>query len=188
MAEAAGHPGGAAGSLIPARSAGMPLVVQFHYINSGDQPIRVRDVLRVRRTDPAAITRWVATLISTDLGLALPPGRTVRSWDCVVPEQRELLAILGHMHELGARFTIEMDQGDGMRPFYDVAPWLPYYRDSPPTNDYYDHPMLLPAGTVIRATCEWNNPTTSTVGYPVEMCTVFGYLGGSQRLLQCTPS
>ena len=165
----------------------MPLVVQFHYINSGDEPIRVRDVLRIRRVDPAAITTWVSTLISTDLEIALPPGRTVRTWDCLVEQERELFAILGHMHELGTRFIIEMDQGDGMRSIYDVAPWLPHFRDDPPTNDYYAQPMRLPAGTVIRTTCEWNNPTTKTIGYPAEMCTLFGYLGGSQQLLQCTP-
>jgi hypothetical protein len=169
--------------------AGMPLVVQSHYINAGDEPILVRDVVRLHRTDPAPITRWVATLISTDLELALPPGRTVLSWDCVVEEERELLAILGHMHELGTRFTIELGGGGGaLRPLYDVAPWLPHHRDAPPVHDYYDQPMRLPAGTVIRTTCEWNNTTDRTVGFPGEMCTTFGYLGGSRRPLQCTPA
>jgi hypothetical protein len=169
--------------------AGAPLVVQFHYINASDEPILVRDVVRVHRTEPAAVTRWVATLISTDLDIALPPGRSMRSWDCVVEEERELLAVLGHMHELGARFTIELDQGDGdgMRQIYDVSPWASQLRDAPPVNSYYDQPLLLRRGAVLRTTCEWNNPTTRTVEYPVEMCTLFGYLGGTQQQLQCTP-
>jgi hypothetical protein len=40
-------------------------------------------------------------------------------------------------------------------------------------------PAVLPAGSTLRTTCTWNNPNSTTVGFPDEMCTFVGYYVGS---------
>lgn len=167
---------------------GMHYVLQFHYINYQDTPIRVRDVARLEKVDPASVTTWVSTLISTKIDLQIPPGPSKKSWDCVLDQDRDLLIACGHMHDLGKRFTIEVGpDADHLTNIYTVDPWQGQFRDNPPVNKYYEAPLRLPAGTIIRTTCEWMNTGVTTAGFPEEMCTSFAYATGEQ-LLQCEPS
>lgn len=168
---------------------GMHYVMQFHYINATDNPILVRDVARLERVDMASVTTWVSTLISTNIDLTLPPGPTKISWDCQVDQDRDLLALCGHMHDMGQRFTVEIGPSvDALTNIYTVDPWQAQFRDNPPLNGYYDHPIHLSAGSVIRTTCEWQNTRDATLLFPQEMCTTFAYSGGPQQPFQCTPA
>ena len=168
---------------------GMHYVLQFHYINATDNPILVRDIARLERVDMATVNTWVSTLISTDINLSLPPGATKVSWDCKVDQDRDLLALTGHMHDMGQRFTLEVGPSvDALTTIYSVDPWQAQFRDNPPLNAYYDHPIHLSAGTVLRTTCEWQNTGDATLRFPQEMCTTFAYAGGPQQLFQCSPT
>jgi hypothetical protein len=167
---------------------GMHYVLQFHYINSSDNPILVRDVARLERVDMAKVTTWVSTLISTDIDLALPPGPTKISWDCKVDQDRDLLVLCGHMHDMGQRFSVDIGpSADALTNIYTVDQWQAQFRDNPPSNSYYDHPIHLAAGSVIRTTCEWQNTRDTTLMFPDEMCTTFAYTAGTQQSFQCSP-
>jgi hypothetical protein len=168
---------------------GMHYVLQFHYINSTDFPLLVRDVARLERVDPASVTTWVSTLISTKIDLDLPPGRTTVSWDCTMDQDRDLLVVVGHMHEIGARFTIDIGPtASELTNLYTADPWQGWFRDNPPVKFFYEQPIRLAKGSVLRTTCEWVNTGTRPVGFPAEMCTTFAYAAGAQQLLQCEPS
>lgn len=168
---------------------GMHYVLQFHYINATDSPLLVRDVARLERVDPASVKTWVSTLISTKIDLELPPGPTTKSWDCVMDQDRDLLIACGHMHERGTRFTIDIGpSASELSNIYTVDPWQGWFRDSPPVNYYYDKPIHLAKGSVLRTTCEWMNTGGTPIGFPAEMCTTFAYAAGTQQLLQCQPS
>ncbi|MDX2092132.1 MAG: hypothetical protein SFX73_29980 [Kofleriaceae bacterium] len=168
--------------------SGFQYVLQFHYINAGDLPLLVRDVARLERVPIQDVTTWVSTFISTDIGLALPPGPSTRSWDCVVDRDRELLVTAGHMHELGNRFRIEVGPDtNSLETIYTVDSWEDHFRDSPPTTNYYSAPMHLPAGSIVRTTCEFMNTGSTVVRFPQEMCTIFAYTA-APTTHQCQPA
>lgn len=167
---------------------GTQFVLQMHYVNAGESPILVRDVARLRRTDPSTVTTWVATMTTNDLEVDLPPGESSKSWDCTLTEDLDLLLLGGHMHELGSKFQVEIGPNVGaLESLYFVDPWQPSYRDGPPITLYLTEPHHLVAGTVIRTTCTWVNPSSTNVVFPAEMCSAFGYLAGSQTPFHCQP-
>lgn len=163
-------------------------VLQMHYVNTGEVPILVRDVARLHRIDPAAVTTWIATMTTNDLTVDLPPGESTKTWDCTLAEDLDLLLVGGHMHELGTKFTVDVGPNvTSLENLYLVDPWRTEYRDAPPITLYLTQPHHLTAGTVIRTTCTWMNPASTHVMFPAEMCSAFGYLAGSQTPFHCQP-
>ena len=167
---------------------GMHYVLQFHYINIGDDPMRVRDVGRIHLVDPATVTTWVSTLTAQSFALQLPPGASRKQWQCTLPADRELLAVFGHMHEQGARYELAIGVNpDTLSALHVVEPWTPALRDAPPLATFYAAPVPLAAGTILRTTCDWHNTLDRVIEYPEEMCLTFAYVGGSDELIQCLP-
>jgi hypothetical protein len=163
-------------------------VLQIHYVNTGESPILVRDVARLRKIDPAAVTTWVATMTTNDLEVRLTPGESSDTWDCTLAEDLDLLLLGGHMHELGSKFSIDIGpSATELENLYFVDPWRPQYRDAPPVTLYLTSPKHLTAGTVVRTTCTWMNPNPTDVEFPAEMCSAFGYLAGTQQPFHCQP-
>jgi hypothetical protein len=167
---------------------GLQYVVQVHYVNAGEYPILIRDVARLRRVPVADVTTWVATMTTNVLDITIPPGAATETFDCTLTEDLDLLILGGHMHEHGARFTVEIGpSANELETLYLVDPWQPSYRDFPPVSLFFTAPHHLTAGTVIRTTCEWMNPGGSPIEFPTEMCTAFGYLAGTDRPFHCEP-
>ncbi len=168
--------------------AGLQYVIQFHNINASDEPIVVRDVGRLHLTDPANVTMWVAPVVAQVFDLDIPPSseHTV-VWDCQIPTDRDMLYLLGHMHEWGKRYTIEIKPPNGSWTTYWDTPWKSEWRDDGPST-HYAEPLRIPAGSVIRSTCTHLNTTDSPLRYPDEMCMTFAFMGGSREPLQCLPT
>jgi hypothetical protein len=165
---------------------GLQYVMQIHYVNAGEAPILVRDVARLRRIAIPDVQTWVATLTTNSLRVALPAGPTTEQFDCVLEQDLDLLLLGGHMHELGARFTIEVGPSlQELERLYLVDPWRPVYRDAPPVELMFGSPRRITAGTIVRTTCEWMNTGTTQVDFPAEMCASFGYLAGTDQPFHC---
>lgn len=166
---------------------GMDMVVQFHYINTGEYPILVRDYVRLERVDVATVTTWVSTLIMQDLAVSVPPGPSTLEWTCPVPDGLSLMMVFGHMHNMGQRFEADLGSADELHTLYTIDPWEASFRDNAPTMSFYAEPVPLPSGSVFRTRCDWTNTSPATITYPAEMCALFAYVAGSQTPLQCTP-
>lgn len=167
---------------------GAQYVIQSHYVNATDTPLLARDVMRVEKTDPASITTWVSVFGSVSLNATAQPGESAVSYDCEVPEDAELLMVGGHMHEHGSRYEISMGtEEEGFETVYLVDPWRPEFRDAPPVEQLYSSPLPLPAGTIVRSTCEWRNTLSRPLEFPEEMCANFMYLAGVRESHFCEP-
>lgn len=166
---------------------GTPIVLQFHYVNAGAQPIRIRDVARLDRLPLADVTTWVATATTSHLGMAVPAGEeTVLSFDCVAPEDFGLMIVGGHMHEQGSRFEFQLGQDEAsLESVYLVDPWRTEYRDAPPVTERIDDPIPVKAGDIFRTTCTWKSTADHMIGFPEEMCSTFGYVAGTQNPWDC---
>jgi hypothetical protein len=167
---------------------GLQYVMQIHYVNTGEEPILVRDVARLRKIKDADVQRWVSTLTTNSLRLSIPPGPGRESFDCTLTQDLDLLILGGHMHESGTRYAIEVGPSlNDLKNLYLVDPWKPVYRDAPPTSLFFQNPYHVTAGTIVRTTCEWMNATSTTLEFPGEMCASFGYLAGSDQPFHCEP-
>jgi len=168
--------------------AGAHFVFQFHYVNVGPDPIRVRDVARFRGIDPAKVTRWTSTLTTNLLSFNVPAGEEgAAQFDCAIDQELDLLMIGGHMHEEGK--AIELLYGpdvDHLESLYRVDAWRTDYRDAPPVTLMLEDPMRLTPGSVLRTQCTWFNRRAEAVGFPEEMCSAFGYVAGSKEGVECS--
>jgi len=166
---------------------GKVLVLQSHYLNSGAVPIRVRDVVRLKTMPIAAVEKWASMYVTNDYGFELAPhGPGESQFDCVVPEDTMLLLIGGHMHERGTRFEtlIGADEAS-LESVYLVDPWVGDYRDNPPVTLYFENPRPLPAGSIVRTHCSWNNTEMKPSVFPDEMCSTFGFVEGPKEPIRC---
>jgi hypothetical protein len=170
--------------------AGMQYVLQFHYVNTNDKPIRVRDVARLRKIPVESVSTWTATLTTNSIDFEVPPKQeSSTSFDCSVPKDVNLLLVGGHMHELGKKITIEVGPtANELENLYLVDPWEPTFRDAPPITMLFDSPRVLKAGSVVRTTCTWDNPNAHDMSFPHEMCAGFGYIAGTEEPFHCDPS
>lgn len=178
-----GWPAGYASSM----KKGTPVVLQMHYVNTGTQPILVRDVIRLKKLDPAQVTTWVAPFALNHETFQVPPhGTNSVSFDCTIQAPQKLLLIGGHMHEWGTTFKVEWGPNENaLTKLYDVPGWKAEYRDEPPTDLYFTNQKDVPAGTVMRTSCSWSNDTDAMLAYPHEMCATFGLFAGTKDPLVC---
>lgn len=156
------------------------LVLQSHYINAGEKDLLVRDLARLHTVPPDQIGRWTTTLTSNRLALSLAPRQSgTLQIDCPVPEELDLLLLLGHMHELGSAIevTLHAPGGTTSESLYLVEPWRASYRDAPPVTAFPE-PRRLPAGSRLTTRCTWNNTGADVVGFPAEMCSSIAYVAG----------
>ena len=167
---------------------GKALVMQSHYVNTGKQPILVRDTLRIKKMPAAEVNNWAAAMATSLMQFNLPPNsaNVTHTFDCNLPKDVELLALGGHMHEYGTAMSIEVGPDAAhLTKEYSVPEWKADYRDNPPINLYTTAPKRLAAGTLVRVSCTWANTTDQMMGFPTEMCASFGFVGGTKEGFDC---
>ena len=168
--------------------AGHSMVVQAHYINGDDRPIRVRDVVRLKRVAVDKVQTWAAIYVTNTLAVRVPAGEQAKvKFDCRVTKDVDLLVLGGHMHEWGTRFELLYGPDeDHLESLYLASPWVPEYRDLPPMTLFFQHPFRLTAGYLLRTKCQWHNDQATDLLFPHEMCTSFGYVGGTKDPEVCS--
>ena len=165
-------------------ATGQHMVLQSHYVNIGDTPIKIRDVVRVRERKATEIKKWVSTLSASSFDIDVMPGQSrTETFDCSFDE--DFLAG-PHMHEEGTGYQIHLGpSADKLELLQDIDDWVEAYRDSPPVLMAFDKPIAVPKGSVLRTTCSWKNTRDHQIGFPEEMCTTFGYVAGTKKLYDC---
>lgn len=168
--------------------AGHAMVVQAHYVNGDDRPIRVRDVVRLKRVPVDQVQTWAAIYVTNTLAIEIPAGEQAEvEFDCRVKKDVDLLVLGGHMHEWGTRFELLYGPDeDHLESLYLASPWVPEYRDLPPMTLFFQHPFRLQAGYLLRTKCQWHNDQDTDLEFPHEMCTSFGYVGGTKDPEVCS--
>ena len=91
------------------------------------------------------------------------------------------------MHHLGKRFATDWTHNGQTERIYELTEWLPEYRENPRdiTQHYLPGEFLVQKGDVFTVTCTWDNPSSQTVRYPEEMCSLHGSLGPSEVPITC---
>ncbi len=168
--------------------AGKQIVLEAHYINETGKPYRAFDWVKLVKGDPAKIQHYVNYLVTIDEAFEIPPNAPLkRVTECTLDRDFNVALSLGHMHELGSAFKLEvLDEAGTLIDAPLDHKWTPSYTSHPPINTYeIPTPYVLKKGQRIRQTCEWNNSTASPVIFPREMCIGFFYYWPGEGDLTC---
>lgn len=149
------------------------LILQSHYVNTTGAALRTDDRIDLHLADPGHPTVPMQMFLIVDMAFEIPAKSGYSSvMLCAVPRDLRIIQIKGHMHDLGARFRLEIVDASGQvrQTLYD-EPWIPAWKFTPPSRTYpLEHPLVLSAGTLLRQTCQWENPNDRPIRYPQEMC------------------
>lgn len=167
---------------------GKAMVIQMHYVNTSQEDLLVRDVIRLGIKPRSEITRWVAPMALGTGSISVPPRATgvTSTFDCTVNTPADLILLVGHMHERGASFKTELGPDvNHLTTRYQVDAWKADYRDAPPAELFMSNPLKLTPGMVVRTTCTWDNDSDRELRFPEEMCASFGLIAGVQEPWVC---
>jgi hypothetical protein len=165
----------------------LKLVLQTHYVNTNDKPIRIRDVGNLYYGDAGVDYTPAASWATTNLTFSIPPMQETKlTYEITVEQEQNVFVALGHLHEYGASFSIDAGSPGALQNIYDVAEWDSSYRDVPPLVEWQpDSPLALKPGDKMRVTCHWNNPTQEAIAFPAEMCaTVMWFYPSLEPVIQ----
>ena len=171
--------------------AGVQIVAQMHYINTTGKPYDVQDRVTLELADKAKLKAYANYLVLVDGIFQVPSGmRQDRTSICTVPQDFQIVLMLGHMHELGQHYKLERidETGQVLETLVD-HPWQPVYTSHPPTKNFtVDKPYLLSKGTRLRQSCRWDNTSNEDVRFPREMCVSFMYYFPDDGEIECALS
>jgi hypothetical protein len=158
---------------------GKQFVLQAHYINLTDGPQTVTDWVALNLMKPEEVFSYVNYFVTNDDSFEIPPDAAYsHTTYCTLARDLDVVLTLGHMHEDGDRYQLEVVDGPtaaAPQVLRDDA-WEPSFTSHPPVTYYpVTAPLHLPRGTRLRQTCDWTNTTARTVLFPREMCLSFMY-------------
>lgn len=167
---------------------GTRIVIQSHYVNTTADDILVNDAVNVALMDTADVTTWTAPYVHIETDLAIAQGDDAQDVDCTWDADYDLLFLGGHMHEWGTAFSVELSRAGGApESVYDIPQWDPVYRDAPPIDRYEAGAFHVADGDRFVTHCAWNNDTDHVMGFPEEMCAVFGMAYPLKVPIVCDP-
>ena len=166
--------------------AGKQLMVQAHYINVTGQNMPSADEMKLQLEDPAKVEQYAADFVVDDEEFELMPNAEMEKTSiCEIPQDLQLTMLLGHMHERGSAYKLEVvdDAGKTVEVLYEHE-WQPEYASHPPLLNYTkEAPLFFTKGTRLKQTCKWKNDSKDTLIFPTEMCIAFGtYFPGTERV------
>ncbi len=168
---------------------GQRWLADVHFVNTSPEPILTRAVFDLHTRPAEEIEAFVGTFNHDAGGFSLPAGQeTEVAFDCAWDEDVTILAMGGHMHDHGRRYTVDVVDGDGalLRPAVYDEEWRDSFRFEPPVSQFAPGDFMVRAGDAFRTRCRWMNDGAGPLSYPDEMCTTFGVAYPAPDSLYCT--
>jgi hypothetical protein len=162
---------------------GRALVVQTHYLNTGDTSLVGRSRIDVKFGDPAPTDKIASFFVSSAKQLSIAAHADAeKDVTCVLQRDLPMLMITNHMHEIGVSIrTTLTPPGGSARVLKDDPSWNPEWTFNPDyTSTTADAPMILAKGSTITTHCKWHNPSDKAYGQPDEMCIFLGFFLGDK--------
>jgi hypothetical protein len=160
-------------------NAGQGVMLNVHYLNTGDQVIDGDAVVDLKFADTDPTRKIAAMFININMGFQLPPnGPTTSTIDCVAQSDVQFIMMTNHMHEYGTSVTTEVRLAGATT--FDIVHEDPVWTYDMQFNPNYsrfavDTPFVLHTGDTLRTTCNWDNTTTNALQFPREMCLGVGF-------------
>lgn len=138
---------------------GEVLLMQMHVVNASPEPVDATSRIDLWRADPAEVEHRVGTLRYYNPFIHVPPnGSATASMRCRLKNDITLLTAGAHMHARGVAYRAFADAPGAppaTEPFYTTNEW-----EHPA---YYAGWMELAAGSTLRFSCDYVNPSDREV-------------------------
>lgn len=158
-------------------------VMETHYINTTDKPLKVDSSFKETYAAPGGVTQRAATYFFGTTNIDVPPnGALTKTVTCTPPVPMSLQTMFGHEHRRGTGVSVDFLPGKTGAPerLYETKEW-----DGPPIASFKGgHDVGM--GDAIQVTCDWKNDSPDRLGYPHEMCFAIGYYWPAEAGLMCT--
>lgn len=177
------------------------VALDLHYVNRTTDPILREGWINFRRADPESVQIAQNGIMLIGLGISIPAqsvGTMVRK-TALVPSNRRIVALTGHFHANGQRFSVWVQRAGSetqelVYEMYDpVDPLALAYRDGvengTPNREHklpggVSGELNLQQGDRIIWECEMDNPTDERVVFgdrsTDQMCNLFGFYTADQ--------
>jgi hypothetical protein len=180
----AGAGGGRSSTSLPEGVAfrfkqGQGIMLNVHYLNTGDVAIDGNAVVDLKFADPDP-TRTIASMfLNLNFGFSVAPTvQTTSTIDCVAQSDVKIIMMANHMHEYGTSAITEVHPAGGgaVQQLHDDPTWAFDMQFNPVFTHWgVAAPFTIRSGDTIRTTCNWDNPTATTMTFPREMCLGVGF-------------
>jgi hypothetical protein len=168
--------------------AGKQILVQTHYINASGKAREVDDEITVSLLKAEEVKEFANAYAVNDTKFKVPPqGTYSHTSSCKIEKDRDIVLMMGHMHEHGEHYKLELldPAGVPVETLFDVE-WQQAYSSHPPTKRFtLEQPYKIKGGSTLRQTCSWKNTTDQQLGFPTEMCVSFTYYLKDEGFLPC---
>jgi hypothetical protein len=164
------------------------IVIQSHYVNTTTKDLKVADVARFRFAPKDQPQKVVGYLIMNHGAIDIAQGEQTADLSCEIKKPKRILLMLGHMHDYGKAFRVEMVRSGERKTLYNIDKWNVDMRDRPPVTFFDGEDTLeFQPGDKLSTLCTYNNTTGEPLRFPAEMCTtvMYYYSEESSELIQC---
>ena len=152
-------------------ASGRVIVMQVHYNNkNGFSPDRTVVKLQYSKT-PVAKPATILPL--PDDNFSIPPNSVGYSHSISYPSPigGKIWGVIPHMHTLGKKISVTINNGC----LVDIQNWDFHWQQM----YFFQTPFALTAGSTLKLSCTWDNPTTRTITWGEkttdEMCLNYFY-------------
>ncbi|HEY6555868.1 MAG TPA: hypothetical protein VI072_01290 [Polyangiaceae bacterium] len=162
--------------------AGKVLNLSLHLYNPESAEISGKSGMEIVRVDPSQVQHEAGTLLAGPVQLAIAPGRSTVTNECVIKKEQTAFNLFPHMHQLGVHFKTTVTQGGVSKVLHDG----PY--DFEEQAQLPIEPLQLVPGDTLTTECTFENPTPNVVKFgessDTEMCfsVLFGFPGGGRTM------
>jgi hypothetical protein len=163
----------APGDLVYRIPAGAQLVLNHHYLNTTDQTLDGQSGINLDYAGPG---NWIPSgnLAIVDTTLKVPLGASRETIHCDFDRDFKLWYLIPHMHQWGAKETIDLTQSGVTTRMFDTT-WDPSFAFHPPEKRADPAaPMEVHVGDSIDVECDYINDSGMVLPFGFEMCVVFG--------------
>lgn len=135
-------------------AAHQQLLVQVHWLNTTSAPIDEAIDLSFHTTPSSDAHVGVVFGINKQTAMQPHEHKTLRQW-CPMPEDAHVLALMGHYHSHGQRYSIatRSEHGGEGTPIYDALDEQTFQFE------VFDPPSVVPSGEGLEFECEFFNAT-----------------------------
>jgi len=157
--------------------AGEQLLAQTHFVDTGllEAPEDGWAAYNLYAIPEKKVEHWAGALFGQDRDVVVPPGTSTATTKCVFSRPVKLLALTGHYHFRGTKFTV--NEWDGERTGRELYGFEGY---TEPAFKRYGGAEGTPEISGLEWTCTYENPTDETYGFGPftdrnEHCNLFGF-------------
>jgi hypothetical protein len=146
-------------------------VIETHTINATGEVLQAKSSLSMTYATKGSVEHVAASYFFGTENIDVPAGaKGSASAACSPPKDTTLRTMFGHEHQHGTRVSVELERTNVERqPLYASEKW-----DAPPILTF-DNGLSLSPGDSLHVRCDYDNPLTTSLRYPHEMCFVLGY-------------